>query len=161
MRSCDVGRLTADKLFKVLVLETSRSGFIDKTRWATCKAKWIEMGNVIAQTSNHHMSERKQQPLLRSSNDSTTLCVCIISGQATLVLLIEDVVSQFNGTSRPKGSYSAKTGDNDCNVNSSHYSLSTALCESNSLSGQVWTKCQTRPDTQGAPRRGCSQALRN
>ncbi len=40
------------------------------------------------------------------------------------------VVSQFNGTSTPKGSYSAKTGDNDCNVNSSHYSLRTALCES-------------------------------
>ena len=37
----------------------------------------------------------------------------------------------------PKGSYSAKTGDNDCNVNSSRYSLSTALCESNSLSGQI------------------------
>ncbi len=59
------------------------------------------------------------------------------------------VVSQFNGTSTPKGSYSAKTGDNDCNVNSSRYSLSTALCESNTLSGQVWTKCSTRPDTQG------------
>ncbi len=43
------------------------------------------------------------------------------------------VVSQFNGTSTPKGSYSAKTGDNNCNVNSSHYSLGTALCESNSL----------------------------
>ncbi len=40
------------------------------------------------------------------------------------------VVSQFNGTSTPKGSYSAKPGDNDCNVNSSRYSLSTALCES-------------------------------
>ncbi len=26
------------------------------------------------------------------------------------------IVSQFNGTSTPKGSYSAKTGDNDCNV---------------------------------------------
>ncbi len=39
--------------------------------------------------------------------------------------------------------------DNDCNVNSSRYSLSTARCESNSLSGQVWTKCPTRPDTQG------------
>ncbi len=47
------------------------------------------------------------------------------------------VVSQFNGTSTPKGSYSAKIGDNDCNVSSSRYSLSTALCESNSLSGQV------------------------
>ncbi len=40
------------------------------------------------------------------------------------------MVSQFNSTSTPKGSYSAKTGDNDCNVNSSRYSLSTALCES-------------------------------
>ncbi len=40
------------------------------------------------------------------------------------------VVSQFNGTSTPKGSYSAKTGDNDCNVNSSRHSLRTALCES-------------------------------
>ncbi len=40
------------------------------------------------------------------------------------------VVSQFNGTSTPKGSYSAKTGDNDCNINSSCYSLRTALCES-------------------------------
>ncbi len=36
----------------------------------------------------------------------------------------------FNGTSTPQGSYHAKTGDNDFNVNSSHYSLSTALCES-------------------------------
>ncbi len=39
------------------------------------------------------------------------------------------VVSHFNGTSTPKGSYGAKTGDNDCNVNSSRYSLSTALWE--------------------------------
>ncbi len=36
----------------------------------------------------------------------------------------------FNGTSTPKGSYSAKAGDNDCNVNSSRYSLGTALHES-------------------------------
>ncbi len=42
----------------------------------------------------------------------------------------EWVLSKFNGTPTPKGSYSAKTGDNHCNVNSSHYSLSTALCES-------------------------------
>ncbi len=68
------------------------------------------------------------------------------------------VVSQFNGTSTPKGSYSAKTGYNDCNVDLIRYSLSTALCESNSLSGQVRTKCPTRPDTQGAPRGGCSHA---
>ncbi len=40
------------------------------------------------------------------------------------------VLSKFNGTSTPQGSYRAKTGDNDCNVNSSHYSLSAALCES-------------------------------
>ncbi len=57
-----------------------------------------------------------------------------------LIVVVVVVVSQFNGTSTPKGSYSAKTGDNDCNVNLhdlSRYSLSTALCESNSLSGQV------------------------
>ncbi len=35
-------------------------------------------------------------------------------------------ISQFNGTSTPKGSYCAKTGD--CNINSSCYSLRTALC---------------------------------
>ncbi len=40
------------------------------------------------------------------------------------------IISQFNGTSTPKGSYRAKTGDNDCNVNSSRYNLRTALCES-------------------------------
>ncbi len=40
------------------------------------------------------------------------------------------MLSKFSGTSTPKGSYRAKTGDNDCNINSSHYSLSTALCES-------------------------------
>ncbi len=74
------------------------------------------------------------------------------------IVLVVVVVSQFNGTSTPKGSYSAKTGDNDCNVNTSRYSLSTALYESNSLSGQVGTKCPTRPDTQGAPRGGCSHA---
>ncbi len=42
----------------------------------------------------------------------------------------ECVLSKFNGTSTPKGSCRAKTGDNDSNVNSSRYSLSTALCES-------------------------------
>ncbi len=40
------------------------------------------------------------------------------------------MLSKFNGTSTPKGSFRAKTGDNDYNVNSSRYSLSTALCES-------------------------------
>ncbi len=42
----------------------------------------------------------------------------------------EWVLSKFNGTSTPKGSYRAKNGDNDYNVNSSRYSLSTTLCES-------------------------------
>ncbi len=45
-------------------------------------------------------------------------------------LVVVVVVSQFNGTSTPKGSYSAKTGDNDCNVNPSRHSPTTALCES-------------------------------
>ncbi len=45
----------------------------------------------------------------------------------TLRVIIEDtvhrcvmvvVVSQFNGTTTPNGSYSAKTGDNGCNVKS-------------------------------------------
>ncbi len=40
------------------------------------------------------------------------------------------IISQIYGTSTPKGSYRAKTGDNDGNVNSSRYSLRTALCES-------------------------------
>ncbi len=39
------------------------------------------------------------------------------------------IISHFNGTSTPKGSYHVKTGDNDCNVNSSRYSLRTTLCE--------------------------------
>ena len=38
------------------------------------------------------------------------------------------VVSQFNGTSTPKGPYSAKTGDNDCNVNSTDKSLQSKYC---------------------------------
>ena len=53
------------------------------------------------------------------------------------------MVSQFNGTSTPKGSHSTKTGDNDCNVNSNGYSLRTALCESiryqpNKMSDKTW-----------------------
>ncbi len=50
--------------------------------------------------------------------------------QLCIIAVSEWVLSKFNGTSTPKGSYRAKTGDNDCNVNSSHYSLSTALCVS-------------------------------
>ncbi len=49
---------------------------------------------------------------------------------STAHVVSEWVLSKFKGTSTPKGSYRAKTGDNDCNVNWSHYSLSTALCES-------------------------------
>ncbi len=66
------------------------------------------------------------------------------------------VRSKFNGTSTPKGSYRAETGYNGCNVNSSRYSESkNCTVWEHSLSGQVWTKCP-RPDTQGAPRGGCS-----
>ncbi len=53
-----------------------------------------------------------------------------IQNAQVIPYLLMVVVSQFNGTSTPKGLYSAKTGDNDCNVHSSRYSLSTALCES-------------------------------
>ncbi len=42
----------------------------------------------------------------------------------------DEMMSQFNGTSTPKGSCRAKTGDNDSNVNSIRYGLRTALCES-------------------------------
>ncbi len=38
------------------------------------------------------------------------------------------MASQFNGTSTPKGSYTAKAGDNDCNVKSIPTVLRTALC---------------------------------
>ncbi len=54
------------------------------------------------------------------------------------------MLSKFNGTSAPKGSYRAKTGDNDCNVNSSRYSLSTALCES--ICSQVKSEQNVRQD---------------
>ncbi len=47
-----------------------------------------------------------------------------VSDKCDMVVVV--VVSQFNGTSTPKGSYSAKTGDNNCNVNSSRYSLCSA-----------------------------------
>ncbi len=66
------------------------------------------------------------------------------------------MLSQFNGTSTPKGLYRAKTGDNDSNVNSSRYSLRTALCESIRYQAKSEQKSPTRPDTQGVPRGGCS-----
>ncbi len=59
------------------------------------------------------------------------------SGDKTAAKVVVVMVSQFNGTSTPNGSYSAKTGDNDCNFTSSRYSISTALCERNSQSGQI------------------------
>ncbi len=62
----------------------------------------------------------------------------------------ECVLSKFNGTSTPKGSYRAKTGGNDCNVNSSRYSLSTALCESIRYQAKSEQNVrQKRPDAQG------------
>ncbi len=54
----------------------------------------------------------------------------VISCMRFIRRLVVVVISQFNGTPTPKGSYSAKTGDDDCNVNSSRYSLRNALCES-------------------------------
>ncbi len=66
------------------------------------------------------------------------------------------MLSKFNGTSTPKGSYRVKTGDNDYNVNSSRYSLSTTLCESIRYQAKSEQNVPTRPDTQGAPRGGCS-----
>ena len=68
------------------------------------------------------------------------------------------VVSQFNGTSTPKGSYSATTGDSDCNINSSCNSLKNYTVWEHLLSTQVWTKCPTRPDIQGVLQGGCSHA---
>ncbi len=47
-----------------------------------------------------------------------------------MMMMMMMMISQFNGTSTPKGSYSPKTGDNDCNVNSSPHTLRTALCKS-------------------------------
>ncbi len=37
----------------------------------------------------------------------------------------------------PRVIYSAKTGDNDCNVNPSRYSLSTALCSKQELGANM------------------------
>ncbi len=56
----------------------------------------------------------------------------LVMGSGVQVKVPQLMISQFNGTSAPKGSYSVTTGVNDCNVNSSRYSLRTALCESNS-----------------------------
>ncbi len=80
------------------------------------------------------------------------------------------IISKFYGTSTPKGHTVPKQvsqlDDDDITETtrkkmSWFYSLRTALSKNctvweHSLSGQVWTKCLTRPDTQGAPRGGCS-----
>ncbi len=47
---------------------------------------------------------------------------------SALIVPMVVVVSQFNGTSTPKGSYSAKTGGNDCNVNSSRLYSQSKYC---------------------------------
>ncbi len=69
-------------------------------------------------------------------------------------LYSEWVLSKLNGTSTPKGSSCAKTGGNDCNLNSSHYSLSTALCES--IRYQVKSEQNVRQDL--IPRVGHGEA---
>ncbi len=73
--------------------------------------------------------------LLFSRRNQKATHKLILEAFFTIILLnydnIDNVsISKFNGTSTPKGSYRAKTDDNDCKVNSSRYSLSTALCES-------------------------------
>ncbi len=82
------------------------------------------------------------------------------------------IISKFYSTSTPEGSYSAKTGEFTRwwwyhtvhwkkNKMLWFYSrelhcLRTALCESIRYQAKAWTKCPTRPDTQGAPRGGYS-----
>ncbi len=55
-------------------------------------------------------------------------------------------------TPTPKGSYSAKTGDNDCNINSSRYRLRTALCES--IRSQAKSEQNVRQDLTARVRHG-------
>ncbi len=66
----------------------------------------------------------------RNQDDVSTLDCGQTVGYHQGCTTLTGLGEKFNGTSTPKGSYRAKTGDNDCNVNSSPYSLSTALCES-------------------------------
>ncbi len=44
--------------------------------------------------------------------------------------LVSECYQSLTAHQHQKGHTTAKTGDNDCNINSSRYSLSTALCES-------------------------------
>ncbi len=70
--------------------------------------------------------------------------------------LVSECYHSLTAHQHQKGSYRAKTGDNDSNVNSSRSSLRTALCESIRYQAKSEQKSQTRPDTQGVPRGGCS-----
>ncbi len=47
-----------------------------------------------------------------------------------MMMMMMMMISQFNGTSTPKGSYSAKTGDNVSNVCNVNSSIQSALYES-------------------------------
>ncbi len=78
------------------------------------------------------MSECHNHRVLHDSVNCRIVNVVVSQPLCTpwLSQVSEWVLSKFNGTSTPKGSYRAKTDDNDCKVNSSRYSLSTALCES-------------------------------
>ncbi len=101
--------------------------------------------NTIPHPAVHHTTPYRTQyttphHIVHHTTPWTHYTVPHHTTHATPYRVSEWVISQFNGTSTPKGSYRAKTGDNDCNVNSSRYTLRTALCESNSLPGQVWTK---------------------
>ncbi len=94
--------------------------------------KWkviIQLQRFIAPYLHNRSSGKVHSEIFQASNNCwllkeliSSLVLGLIAGAGLVV------VSQFNGTSTPKGSYSAKTGDNGCNVNSSRYSLSTALC---------------------------------
>ena len=65
------------------------------------------------------------------------------------------VISKFNGTSTPKGSLPKQVIMIATSIQVAIQSKNCTVWE-HLLSGQVWTKCPTRPDTQGAPREGCS-----
>ncbi len=82
------------------------------------------MARVIAESQAVTEMRMKKRELKHHKQTTNTQ---ITFGQDVVVVV---VASQFNGTSTPKESYSAKTGDNDWNVNSSRYSLRTAQCES-------------------------------
>ncbi len=70
--------------------------------------------------SSFQPNEQEQEHAV-PGNCRQTLMVVVVVSQVVVVV----VVSQFYGTSTPKGSYSAKTGDNDCNVNSLQFKYCT------------------------------------